>query len=194
MSHTRSNQLKLRGHKNRAIGLVCAGLVALGLTVTQSSCETTYQFEELDVGSADDTREPRARENSQFVRAIYTDLLGRTPEAYELQVTLGGMEAARFPINEEDALLGALAGVGDPGPMRALITAGLVSSEEVDIPAKSDVSDPAGFIEDQFQRILGRSPSAYELQAFVREWESDSSVNPRTVIRALIGSREYQSF
>ena len=185
MSHIRSP---------RALGLACAALVAVGLAFTQSSCETTYQFEELDVGSPDESREPRARENSQFVRAVYADLVGRTPETYELQVTIGGVEAARFPIDEQEALLGALAGVGDPGPMRALITAGLVASEEVNIPEKSDISDPAEYIGEQFQRILGRDASAYELEAFVREWESDSAVNPRTVIRALIGSREYQSF
>lgn len=178
----------------RLTGALLAVLMLTGLAATQSSCETTYEFDELQVGSDDDTREPRTRENSQFLRAVYADLLDRTPENYELSLLVGGVEAGRFPIDEQETLLGALAGVGDPVAMRALLTAGLVSSEEVNLPNKSDVSDPAEFISEQFQRILGRNANAYELQAFVREWQSDSSVNPKTVVRALIGSREYQSF
>jgi len=34
----------------------------------------------------------------------------------------------------------------------------------------------------------------YELDTMVREWSDDPAVGPRTVTRAIIGSREYQSF
>jgi hypothetical protein len=83
--------------------------------------------------------------------------------------------------------------MGDPGPLRALIVKGLVESDEVDLPAKSAVSDPAAFIADQFRRMLGREPNAYELSAFVEQWQSDAAVGPRAILRAIAGSREYQS-
>jgi len=49
------------------------------------------------------------------------------------------------------------------------------------------------YIRDQFRRLLGREPNTYELEAFAAEWENDPAVGPRTVIRAIIASREYQS-
>ena len=42
-------------------------------------------------------------------------------------------------------------------------------------------------------QLLGREPNAYELEVFVAEWTSEPAVGPRTIIRAIIGSREYQS-
>ena len=56
------------------------------------------------------------------------------------------------------------------------------------------MDDPAEFIAEQFRRLLGREPSAYELRAFADEWQTDDAVGPRAIIRALVGSREYQSF
>lgn len=180
---------------NPILRTLWAALMALSmLALAPSGCDTVYEFDELEVGDVDDTRDPRARENSQFLRAVYTDLLDRIPENYDLAITINGEVIFNFPIDEQEFLLGALSGVGDARPMRAVLTAGLVASEEVAIPSKPDVSDPADYIQDQFRRILGRDASAYELETFVREWQSDPAVNPRTVIRALIGSREYQSY
>jgi hypothetical protein len=84
--------------------------------------------------------------------------------------------------------------MGDSRPLRALLVAGLAASAEVGLPARGDVDDPAEFVGEQFRRLLGREPSAYELRAFVDEWRADDAVGPRTVVRALVGSREYQSF
>ena len=171
--------------------------IAIGIALAVLACacgDTTYTFEDVTVGEDDGARDPRERSNSQFVRAVYGDLVGRAPESYEFAVSFDGAEILRFPVDEQSLLVDVLEGMGDSRPLRALLTAGLVGSEEVVLPARDEVDDPAEFIAGQFRRLLGRDPSAYELRAFVDEWKADEAVNPRTVVRALIGSREYQSF
>jgi hypothetical protein len=169
-----------------------AGLV---LALAAAACsETTYGFEDVTVGEDDGARQPQERSNSQFVRAVYGDLVGRAPESYEFVVSAGGDELFRFPVDEQGQLVASLEGMGDSRPLRALLTAGLVASEEVALPARDEVDDPAAFVSDEFRRLLGREPTAYELRAFVDEWQADEAVGPRTIVRALIGSREYQSF
>lgn len=172
--------------------LICAALAA---TLAGAACgETTYGFEDVTVGEDDGARAPQERSNSQYVRALYADSVGRAPESYEFAVSANGSELFRFPVDEQSLLVDVLEGMGDSRPLRALLAAGLVASGEVSLPERGDVDDPAAFISDQFRRLLGREPSAYELRAFVNEWQADEAVGPRTVVRALIGSREYQSF
>ncbi len=170
-------------------------LISAALALAAAACgETTYGFEDVTVGEDDGARAPQERSNSQYVRAVYGDLVGRSPESYEFVVSASGDELFRFPVDEQRLLVDVLEGMGDSRPLRARLAAGLVASEEVSLPERGDVDDPAAFISDQFRRLLGREPSAYELRAFVDEWRADEAVGPRTVVRALIGSREYQSF
>ena len=167
----------------------------LGLLLSVSACgETTYEFDNVGVGDDDQGRTPRERTNSQFLRAVYADLLGRAPETYDFTITDGTTTLLAFPLNEQEQLLNVLDGIGDSTPLRDLLVAGLVVSTEVDIPDKGDVDDPEQFISDQFRKFLGRNPGVYELKAFVDEWNGDDAVNPRTIIRALLGSIEYRSF
>jgi len=170
--------------------------LALLLLACVAACteETTYDFDGVDVGADGSGRAPRERSNSQFIRAAYADLLGRTPESYELVITVNGTEAARFPVDEQQILLAGLDGVGDPAPMRSLVVSGLLASDEVDLPRKAEVDDPDGYITDQFRFFLGRDPNPYELATFADQWARDPAVGPRTVIRALMESREYQSY
>jgi hypothetical protein len=168
-------------------------VIALALAVAACG-DTTYGFEEVTVGEDDGARAPRERSNSQFVRAVYGDLVGRAPESYEFAVSAEGEELFRFPVDEQSLLVDVLESMGDSRPLRSLLAAGLVDSAEVELPERDEVEDPAAFVSDQFRRLLGREPSAYELHAFVDEWKADEAVGPRTVVRALIGSREYQSF
>ncbi len=169
--------------------LLVAALVAFG-----AACDTTYDFDRTTVGEDDGTTgTARSKTSSQFVRGIYADILGRAPERYDFVVTSGGQPGFTLPIDEETFLVNTLDGMGDPGPLRALIVKGLVESDEVDLPTKSAVSDPAAFITDQFRRMLGREPNAYELSAFVEQWQSDAAVGPKAIVRAIAGSREYQS-
>ncbi len=78
--------------------------------------------------------------------------------------------------------------------MRSLVVTGLLASTEVNLPRKAEVGDPKAYITDQFRFFLGRDPNPYELVTFADEWAKDPAVGPRTVIRALMESREYQTY
>lgn len=173
-----------------AIGASLALIVSSGLT----ACKSTHEYEPFSLGAAAEGRPREPLRNSQFVRAAYVDLLDRTPAVYDYEIQdESGAPLYSFPIDEKAALARALDGMSDPAPMRALICAGLLGSEEADVPEKAEVDDPAAFIRDRFRVLLGREPSAYEARAFEEAWIRDEAVGPRTVIRAIVGSREYQS-
>jgi hypothetical protein len=158
-----------------------------------SACTDVYDYEPASAGEPEGSeRAPRGKTSSQFLRGIYADLLGRTPESYEIIIRFQGTEAFRFPADEEALLTSSLEGLGDSLPMRNLIANGLLHSVEITIPDKSSVV-ARDYIRDQFRRLLGREPNTYELEAFAAEWESDPAVGPRTIIRAIVASREYQS-
>jgi hypothetical protein len=175
------------------LALVLAGACALGACVDYS-----YDYDPASAGDSEGSggREPRAKTSSQFLRTVYADLLGRTPESYEFALSFNGTPAFKIPIDEEQELVNVLDGIGDSMPMRNLIVQGLLHSAEVSIPDKASASmagDPRPYIRTQFEKLLGRSPNAYELEAFAAEWIKEPAVGPRTIIRAIIGSREYQS-
>ena len=171
-------------------------VIMLGLiAVLASACTETYYYEPGQAGDEENERTPRAKTSSQFLRTVYADLLGRTPESYEFVVKFNGVESFRLPVDEERELSTVLDGLGDSMPMRNLLVNGLLHSKEVTIPDKASAggTDPREYITDQFERLLGRAPNAYELDAFVDAWKRDPAVGPRTIIRAIIASREYQS-
>lgn len=161
------------------------------------ACTETYQYESATAGDEEGSgREPRSKTSSQFLRTVYADLLGRTPESYEISLSFGGGPVAKIPIDEEMTLVGVLDGIGDSLPMRNLLVKGLLHSAEIMVPDKAtaaNAGDPRPYIRTQFERLLGRSPNAYELESFAAEWNKEPAVGPRTIIRAIIGSREYQS-
>jgi hypothetical protein len=184
------------GHPCLTIRILPAG-AALLLTVCAaglSGCTYSYEFDPLTVGDDAAAQALEPRSNSQFVRAVYADILGRAPDVYDFTLLDGqGNELVAFPIQEQRDLVGPLDGMGDPAPLRAVLSAGLVGSEEVDIPEKAAVADPQAFVRDQFRTLLGREPNAYEAHAFGDAWATDDAAGPRAVIRAIVGSREYQS-
>jgi hypothetical protein len=165
-------------------------LVAAALA---AACTDTYAYEPATAGEAEGDRQVRARSSSQFLRGLYADLLGRTPERFELVLRINGAELLRLPLDEQAQLAATLEGLGDSLPMRNLIAKGLLHSTEIAIPARASVADPRAYIRDQFRRFLGREPNPYELAQFAGAWASDAAVGPRTIIRAIVGSREYQS-
>jgi hypothetical protein len=167
--------------------------LAVAATLALGCGDTTYVFDGVDVGDDESGRTPLERSNAQFIKAVYADLIGRSTEAYSLDITLGP-DMISLPLDEQQILEGYLGGLGDSRAARAILVAGMVDHEEIDVPDKADVGDPEAFIAEQFRTFLGREPSIYELETFAAEWASDSAVNPNTVIRALIASREYQSF
>ncbi len=158
-----------------------------------AACTDTYDYDPATAGDEEGgERAPRGKSPSQFVRGVYADLVGRSPQSYELTLNVNGVEAVRFQLDEESQLVGTLDGIGDSQPMRNLVANGLLHSVEVTIPAKPAVESRT-FIRQQFTRLLGREPNAYELESFAGAWDSDPAVGPRTIIRAIVGSREYQS-
>lgn len=167
-------------------------IVALGATFA-ACADTTYDYDPATAGDVEGgEREPRAKTSSQFLRGLYADLIGRTPESYEFVIRVNGTPQLRIPLDEEAQLTAVLEGLGDSLPMRNLVVNGILHSAEVTIPEKTAV-DPKAYISEQFRKLLGREPNAYELGAFADEWAKDPAVGPRTIIRAIIGSREYQS-
>jgi hypothetical protein len=156
------------------------------------ACTTTYDYEPTVLGDPEGDRAPRGKTSSQFVRGMYADLLGRTPETFDLTIRQGSASQT-FPVDEQAQLIAVLDGLGDALPVRNLLVNGLLHSTEITVPTRSSVSDPRAYIRDQFTRLLGREPNAYELQGFADAWQRDAAVGPRTVIRAIVGSREYQS-
>lgn len=167
--------------------------VLVALALLAPACTETYDYDPATAGEAEGDRQPRATSSSQFLRGLYADLLGRTPETFELIVRVNGAEVARFPLDEEAQLTAVLEGLGDSLPLRNLVTKGMLHSTEVELPEKANIADPRAFVDEQFRRLLGREPNAYELEQFAGEWARDAAVGPRTIIRAIIGSREYQS-
>jgi hypothetical protein len=164
------------------------------LALALAACATSYDYDAASAGDPEGSaRPPVAKTSSQFVRGAYADLLGRTPETYDFTLTINGTQPITFQLDEQSILVGVLDGIGDPVPMRALVVNGLLHSTEVTIPDKAAVADPKSYITDQFKRFLGREPNVYELTAFSDAWASDPAVGPRTIIRAITGSRAYQS-
>lgn len=166
-------------------------LVALALAAP--ACTDTYNYDPATAGDPEGARDPRPKSSTQFVRGLYSDLLNRAPDQYEVAVKLDGAVLFQIPIDEELQLTTALDGLGDSLPLRNVIAQGLLRSAELALPERASIADPRAFIREQFRRLLGREPNAYELAQFAAEWAADLAVGPRTIIRAIVGSREYQS-
>ena len=163
------------------------------ILVFVAACTTTYDYDVVNAGDPDGTRELQAKTSSQFVRGVYADLLGRAPESYDFVLKINGVQQFSLPIDEETEIVSTLDGLGDSLPLRNLLVAGMLHSSEITIPDKTQVADSRGYITDQFKRLLGREPNTYELETFAAQWQTDPAVGPRAVIRAITGSREYQS-
>jgi len=167
---------------------------AMVCALALAACATTYDYDPTTIGEPEGgDRAPRSKTSSQFVRGVYADLLGRTPTMFDFTLKFNGATQLTLPLDEQAQLVNALDGLGDGLPMRNLVVNGLLHSSEVTLPAKGSVSDPRAYIVEQFTRLLGREPNAYELAGFADAWDRDPAVGPRTIIRAIIGSREYQS-
>ena len=166
----------------------------LSLALAAAACTTTYDYDPTPVGDVEGgARAPRSKTSNQFVRGVYADLLGRTPETYDFTLQINSVPQFNLPLDEETQLVDVLDGIGDPLPMRNVLVNGLLHGTEVTVPDKASVSDPRDYIHQQFTRLLGREPNAYELQGFADAWATDPAVGPRTIIRAILGSRAYQS-
>jgi len=169
-------------------------LSCLLVTALAAACTTTYDYDPAQVGEPEaSARAPRGKTSSQFLRDVYADLLGRAPASYDVALQVNGATQLALPIDEQTELIGVLDGLGDGLPMRNVLVNGLLHSAEVTVPDKASVGDPRAYIRQQFTRLLGREPNAYELAGFADAWTRDPAVGPRTILRAIVGSRAYQS-
>lgn len=115
---------------------------------------------------------PRLKTPAMLAQSLYRDLLGRAPSPTEL-------EAARV----------ALMSASDPIPVLSVLADTLLKSDEARVPDKNGIN-ARDWVTQQFQQILGRQPTPAELQAYVTAL-SQADVTPRTVLQALVSSREY---
>ena len=119
---------------------------------------------------------PVPESNRLFVRGIFVDLLDRLPTDEE-------MEPMRY----------ALDGLSDARPLRAVLVQLLIDGEEVRLPTKESLEDPAAWIDGLFRRLLGRPAAEDELAQFTRALK-EPECRTRTVVYALMTSREYYSY
>ena len=163
------------------------------ILATLAACTTTYDYNDVSAGAADPSHELQGKTSTQFVRGIYADLLGRAPESYVFVLKVNGQILFQLPISEETEVTTTLDGLGDSQPLRNLLVIGMLHSSGAAIPDKASITDSRAYITDQFKRLLGREPNTYELETFAAQWQTDPAVGPRAVIRAIVGSRAYQS-
>jgi len=114
--------------------------------------------------------------NRLFVRALFVDLAGRPP---------GEDEARR--------MCGALDGLADPAPLRAVLARLLVDSRQAETPRREEIEDAPAWIEGLFPRLLGREASARELAVFCASF-SDPACRPQTIVYALVSHPEYARY
>ena len=114
--------------------------------------------------------------NRIFVRALHVDLFGRVP---------GEAEAQRFRT--------ALDGLADSKPLRMLLARLMLDSGQAKVPDRSAITDPAAWIGEQFERMLGRRPTSKELAVFCESLESPAC-RPATVLYAIVSHPEYQTW
>lgn len=107
-----------------------------------------------------------------FVRTLFQDVLGRTPDEDELR-------SARR----------SLRSLGDKGPLRSALAKVLLDSPQARVAPGVDVED---FVRAQFRQLLAREPRDRELGAFLRALGSGASRD--TVVRAIVTAPEYASY
>jgi hypothetical protein len=114
----------------------------------------------------------RAKSERAFIRTLFLDILGRTPEEEELR-------------NARNALRS----LADPGPLKAVLAKVLLDSNKTKVSLDGDAP---GFVRNQFLRLLAREPKPGELSKFQQAVESGTS--RETVVRAIVTSPEYEGY
>ena len=123
----------------------------------------------------DAVAERRPKSHRQFVRALYHDLLARTPSERELR-------------DARNALLS----MADPAPVRSILAKVILDSGKAELPVL-DKDAAEAFVGQCFVRYLGREPSGEELQRFA-EVARDPDARAGHVVRSLVTSVEYHYY
>jgi hypothetical protein len=111
-----------------------------------------------------------------FVRALFVDLLEREPTP-----------------DEAETLRGALDGLGDSRPLRAVVVRMLLDSGRVALPEKASIADPTAWVREQFRRFLARDASQDELRVFVTAFH-DEACEPKTILQVLLSDPAYHRY
>ncbi|MEZ6015163.1 MAG: hypothetical protein R3F49_08625 [Planctomycetota bacterium] len=114
--------------------------------------------------------------NRLFVRALFVDLLGREPSD-----------------DEAETLRGALDGLGDSRPLRAVVVRMLLDSGRVPLPEKGAIADPTQWIAGEFRRLLGREAGPDELKEFVTVFHEPDCV-PALIVQVLLADPAYHRY
>jgi hypothetical protein len=117
----------------------------------------------------------KLRSDRQFIRSLYMDLLERTPSYEEMR-------------NMRNALLS----MADSRPLRAVLAKVILDSRQARLPALEQGA-AADFVARCFERYLGRAPAQSEATEFTTALQQDGAT-PALVVRALVGSPEYQHY
>ncbi len=132
-------------------------------------------------------RSPKPKNDRQFIRSLFVDLLGRPP-AYE----------------EFRNMRNALQAISDPKPLRGVMAKVLLDSGAVLAPAAAAASAAPGStgittdqadsqIRELFRRLLGRDPERKEHAAFTAALR-EPGTTWRTAALALLSSPQYQYY
>jgi hypothetical protein len=116
----------------------------------------------------------RGKSERQFLRGLYQDLLERAPGEDELR-----------------NLRNALTAMADPAPLRAVLAKVILDSKDARLPARGSGHDDE-FVRQCFLRYLAREPGDSELRVFTGALQQGAS--PLQIVRALVGSLEYQTY
>ena len=138
----------------------------------------------LSDGYAGAARPPHRKNDLQFIRSLFVDLLGRPP-AYE----------------EFRNMRNALQALADPTPLRGVLAKVLLDSSAVAAPpAPADPSTERypgdrfrPVVTDLFRRLLGRDPSQNEMSLFVQTL-NEPGATWRTAAMGLLSSPQYQYY
>ena len=128
-----------------------------------------------DIYTSED-RAPKAKDDHQFIRSLFVDLLGRPPALQEFRNMRNALQA-----------------LTDPAPLRGVLAKVMLDSASVLPPRQGKGVDTKTTITELFHRFLGRDPSGKELGAFVNAFEYDKATW-KTAALALLTSPHYQYY
>ena len=117
----------------------------------------------------------RTKTERQFLRGLYVDLLEHTPDEQEMRNLRNAMQA-----------------MADPAPLRTVLAKVILDSNQRRLPRYRDGEDEE-FVLECFGRYLAREPTQQESRTFRQVLREDGG-KPIHVVRALVGSLEYQTY
>ena len=168
----------LERHKKRLFG---TGLTADDkATVAQVHDDHAAFFTVLSQWLASPTYEQaltqkRPKSDHQFIRGLYQDLLARVPTYEELRNMRNALQA-----------------MAEPAPLRAVVAKVILDSGKARLP-ECEKDKEAAFVSECFLHYLGRLPGQEEGPAYVKALV-EATATPTHVVRALVGSAEYQYY